>query len=695
MKSVSVIIPIYNVEEYLEECLISVVNQTLKNIEIICVNDGTPDNSMEIVDKYAKDDDRIVIINKENGGLSSARNAGIEAAKGEYIYFLDSDDYIKEETLECLYKEAKEQDLDTIYFDAESFFETEELAEKESSYVTYYKREPLYNEVASGQRLFAKMVLDRKFRPSACLQINRTELLREHNIRFKEGIIHEDNLFSAEVTLFAKRARHMAESFYQRRVREESIMTSSSYNRSAYGYFVGLRTLIPKVAENVADEELFAIYMKHLGRMRNNAANALRKIPLEELEPTNLEAEEELWFQYMVRDYANLLRDRDIKNAASRKTIIKLKRKNKQLKKRVKRLESTLFYRIKRALVGVARRCKNGMKKLIKRMVFWVAPKYYAKRFVKISIITPVYNAKKYLAEGIESLRKQTLQDIEVIYVDDQSTDGSYEILKKYAKKDKRIRVFQQEHLGAGQARNLGIKYARGKYVLFLDCDDYFYPDLCKKAYEKIQKHNAQAVLFGAERIDMQTGIKQKMGWVLRSGELPKNKAFSSKDISGRFFQVTSNCPWSKMFRKDFVLKHGLQFQDTKHANDTYFIRSALALAERIVVVDEVLVTYRYNEGNNTQSIKHLAPLEFYKAFVAVKERLEKEGLFETFKHSYINWILTEAIFNYETMKDENAKKIIKEKLCSDGFEILGVKGCTRKDVDSAELYEKYLALYK
>ena len=121
---VSIIIPIYNVEEYLEECLKSAVNQSLQEIEIICVNDGTPDNSMDIVKRYAAADHRIVIVEKENGGLSSARNAGLQAAKGEYVYFLDSDDYILENAMEVLYGQASKDALDNIYFDAESFFET-------------------------------------------------------------------------------------------------------------------------------------------------------------------------------------------------------------------------------------------------------------------------------------------------------------------------------------------------------------------------------------------------------------------------------------------------------------------------------------------------------------------------------------------------------------------------------------------
>ena len=118
---VSIIIPIYNVEQYIEECLLSAMRQTLKEIEIICVNDGSTDDSMGIVRKYAREDPRIRIVEKENGGLSSARNAGMDAAKGEYILFLDSDDWILPETLEEIYDSAVKNDLDNVYFNAAVF----------------------------------------------------------------------------------------------------------------------------------------------------------------------------------------------------------------------------------------------------------------------------------------------------------------------------------------------------------------------------------------------------------------------------------------------------------------------------------------------------------------------------------------------------------------------------------------------
>ena len=108
----SVIIPVYNVEQYLPKCLASVVQQTLKDIEIICVNDGSTDNCLKILEEFKSKDNRIKIINKENAGLGNARNTGLEEAKGEYISFIDSDDYIDENFFELLYNEAKEDDAD-------------------------------------------------------------------------------------------------------------------------------------------------------------------------------------------------------------------------------------------------------------------------------------------------------------------------------------------------------------------------------------------------------------------------------------------------------------------------------------------------------------------------------------------------------------------------------------------------------
>ncbi|MBR5160328.1 MAG: glycosyltransferase family 2 protein, partial [Thermoguttaceae bacterium] len=116
MPAISVIIPVYNVEPYLRECLDSVVNQTFRDIEIICVNDGSTDGSPAILEEYAAKDSRIIIIHQQNGGLSAARNSGMNAAKGDFILFVDSDDYIKQNTLEITYNAAIESGAEMVMF---------------------------------------------------------------------------------------------------------------------------------------------------------------------------------------------------------------------------------------------------------------------------------------------------------------------------------------------------------------------------------------------------------------------------------------------------------------------------------------------------------------------------------------------------------------------------------------------------
>ena len=126
-----------------------------------------------------------------------------------------------------------------------------------------------------------------------------------------------------------------------------------------------------------------------------------------------------------------------------------------------------------------------------------------------ISVVVPVYNTSRFLRQCVDSLINQTWKDVEFILVDDGSTDDSLEILKEYQKRDARIKVLEQKNLHAGVARNNGMKQATGKYIIFLDSDDFFEPDLLKSALLCAQKNRAEIVIFGYNKFDMQTGIKE------------------------------------------------------------------------------------------------------------------------------------------------------------------------------------------
>ena len=188
-KKISVIIPVYNVEQYLNRCVESVVNQTYKNLEIILVDDGSPDNCPKMCDEWAKKDSRIKVIHKENGGLSSARNAGLDVATGDYISFLDSDDYFDYNALETAYNYMISEKADVVGFELKKLYEP-------------YKLEALGRDDGSVE-VFTKDQLLKLFfsRSEASLVIVCTKLYKKDvikDLRFKEGKLHEDEFILLE-----------------------------------------------------------------------------------------------------------------------------------------------------------------------------------------------------------------------------------------------------------------------------------------------------------------------------------------------------------------------------------------------------------------------------------------------------------------------------------------------------------------
>ena len=212
---------------------------------------------------------------------------------------------------------------------------------------------------------------------------------------------------------------------------------------------------------------------------------------------------------------------------------------------------------------------------------------------IDISVVMPVYNSGAYLREALCGLVKQTLKDIEIICVDDGSADDSLQILGEFAKADERIRILNREHTGAGEARNAGLAEASGEYVLFLDSDDIFDETLLEKIFRKGKKTEADVVLFGAKRYDNRTGQVVNAPRYLWRKLIPEKEVFSRKDMDGRLFGLTITSPWTKLFRREFVLEQKISFQNLPNSNDVRFVLVAMAEAGRISIVREDLVYSR------------------------------------------------------------------------------------------------------
>ena len=236
---VSVIIPVYNVAPWLGECLESVISQDYENLQIICVNDGSTDESPQILESYAVNDSRISIFDQKNLGPGAARNRGMDLAVGKYFTFLDSDDMFAPGIIKKMVDYCEHNKLDMLQCSGETIWDTPALREKHRGF--QYKCE--YPEIYNGLALFCKLRKNGEFTASSCRKIYRSDFLNENNIRFV-NIQHEDELWTFQCCFFADRCGVIPDKGYIRRYREGSTMTK------------------PKTIDNIRSYYQISMYMK-------------------------------------------------------------------------------------------------------------------------------------------------------------------------------------------------------------------------------------------------------------------------------------------------------------------------------------------------------------------------------------------------------------------------------------------------
>ena len=255
MVKVSVILPIYNVAPYLDETFQSLINQTLKEIEIIAVNDGSTDNSEEIIRKYAQQDSRISHYSQENQGQSAARNLALQYAKGEYIYFMDSDDVIDTNALKICYDYAEKCKADFIFFDGDT------IQEEGAKGISWdYNRTYLVDEDTQydGEYLLNMMLDTYKHNCVVWLLFIRHDYLKRINLNFYPGIIHEDELYTTILTLESKNIYALKRTFVWHRIRSLSTMGKHYSQRNLNCYLTVIDELIKY--QNAAIIRKFATY---------------------------------------------------------------------------------------------------------------------------------------------------------------------------------------------------------------------------------------------------------------------------------------------------------------------------------------------------------------------------------------------------------------------------------------------------
>ena len=296
MPKLSLIIPVYNVEKYLRECLDSCINQTLKDIEIICINDCSPDDSYKILEEYSKKDNRVKIINHEgNKGLGAARNTGVASATGEYIWFIDSDDFIDINSCQLFYDVAKENDVDILLFQGKDFVDENE--------VKRYLTPSYYNDLPKNKVINLKTYkYKNEFIPvSACMYISKLNFIK--NFSFRTGVYYEDTDFTPILFWSANNIMSICYSAYNRRLTPGSITQTSitekklldkisvvkslktfikcndvSKNRHLYIFFISFRNYVcTEIEKNISVFDVNNCDYMQIKHETNSYNNLIRK----------------------------------------------------------------------------------------------------------------------------------------------------------------------------------------------------------------------------------------------------------------------------------------------------------------------------------------------------------------------------------------------------------------------------------
>lgn len=587
MYKLSIIIPIYNVEKYLRECLMSLTGQTNQDFEVILVNDGSTDGSSEIVSQYKQEHENVKVIEQENKGLSEARNAGLKVATGEYLLFLDSDDWLDEKTVEVLVKIVYERELDLLLFGGRKRTISEKKIVNEEHFG--YKHNNL--EFKTGLELYHYLHTQEDYSSCVVLQCIKRTLLENCNLSFYPGILHEDHLYTFQVLMNAKKCGVVSEELYLYRIREGSITTSNK------GYALNFKGM------SISFREMVEWYIEHQEEIRKYKGSVIKHIK-----------DMKLWTQW----YYNSLTEQERNDVSDEKKLYDITWK--KLK--------TIYD-------------------------------------CKVSVIIPAYNVEKYIDACIKSILSQRFSNLEVIIIDDGSTDGTANIVRRYVKECKfKVSLYEQVNLGPSKARNLGLDVALGEYILYVDSDDYINENTIERLLQIIEQREYDSLLFSCKKIFMDGDVISSEGhWGYDKDDLSGK---SGIQIMAELLPTKSlyDVVWLQFVKSSLIEENQIRFYPGIIHEDHLYTFTVLLNSKKSGYISEELYNYRVREKSimTTDGRDH----ERFKGWVVTfnelgmmytKQRLRKRfPQYDKVIRDYI-WFCGEFALNLYYKRDKKQKK--------------------------------------
>ncbi|MDR2570123.1 MAG: glycosyltransferase [Oscillospiraceae bacterium] len=558
---ISVIIPVYNAEKYLIKCLESIIRQTIgmSNLEIIIVNDGSTDESLQIIEKYKQKYSNIVLLNQENMGLGAARNNALELTTGEYIAFIDSDDHLPKDAYLNLYNAAENGSIDIVAGKLACIFEDSSLNDVKLNKLFSNNEDAILLNDKSEIR-FIEFIKHCQVVHKIC----KRELIMENDLRFPENMLIEDIPFTTPLYMLAKSIKVINKVVYNYIRHENSIVGIYKMNKRLYtDAFKSINTSYENIKKCNLGEYKYILDITTLAHhfvTMDRINELLSRVCIEKY---GLSGDEFKYVNEIVKDIAD-----NIENEA----ILRLDSDNREKYDiYCKKLE----YNQKWGYIG-NEDCKESGKDITA-----------IGNHPKISVIIPAYNVRNTLHECLESVITQSLTEIEIICVDDGSVDDSLAILKKYENDDSRIRVFTQENKGAGAARNFAISNAEGKFIAFMDADD-LYPekDILETLYKKAIQHKVKisggslCKILDGNIVDALFSDEEKYVFHNEGVFLYNEYQF---DYGYQRF----------IYEREFLSEYNIYFPDYRRYQDPPFFVKAMTCADIFYATTKVVYHYR------------------------------------------------------------------------------------------------------
>ena len=665
MVKVSVIMPVYNCEDFLKDSVESILNQSLSDLELVCVDDGSIDNSLEILKEYENQDSRVKVFALNHLGGGDARNFALNQVCGEYLYFMDADDVLSINAFEDFYSISKNNDLDFLMFKAKKY----DCVQKKLFEHDYYNmvqllkfKDKVFNFNDLGDLIFNINV-------TPWCKFYNTEFVLNSGAKFRSKSKFHDNQFFWDIIFQAERIYFLDEFYYTQIVHSKSLIESAGENHCD----------VIDVQNNI-----WELFKKHGQFDKFKKQLYDRKMFLYVMRYDEIKEEfKELFFKKMKQDL-NHLRDGDFRDylAYMRKFVfdsVMISQNHNDFD-----ILKEFYYILKDGPGDVNQKMSqsvewfNGLSKQHKRFAFNYILEFFKNKGLNsenekflnkfqysISIIIPVYNVEDYLDDVFNSILNQTIgfENLEVIFVDDASTDASPQIIKRYSEKyENVISIFLDKNSGyAGRPRNIGMYYATAPHLMFLDPDDVFIDDACDILHHEIAFNNLDIVC------GVHSNGESVPDWILlnvltdcqepmdirykKYADMVKDSNFELKiDSVDEYPSVIAAANiWDKIFKRSFIEDNNVRFPEAVPAEDSVFLVDAFLNAYGIKFINKIIVTHDYGRDDSVQhQFSKTKIIKRIKAYYMMFYSFMDKNKTDIFKHyllvSKLRYILVDCI---------------------------------------------------